>query len=267
MTRGKSIAVIGAGIVGAHVALRLQTAGHSVVLYDPELPGKGCSFGNGGYIATDEVLPLARPELLASVPRMLMNPLAPFTIHWLSFPGLLPWFLRFARACGSKQVALGTAVMDKLVKATPAAWSKAADLAELKPLLKTNGFLRVFETEAGMRRFQHELEVQRAHDVPLEVLGPAAVLELVPGLKPGIKGGIFYPQGSHFSDPHKAAEKLVLAFKKSGGVFERLPVRAFTRSGDRLTAVRSQAGRQNSRSTSALLHCSRRSHSSRWQSG
>jgi D-amino-acid dehydrogenase len=245
MAKGKSIAVIGAGIIGAHVALRLQADGHSVTLYDPESPGKGCSFGNGGFIATDEVLPLARPELLASVPRMLLNPSAPFTVHWPSVPGLVPWFVRFARACGSRQVARGTAVMDRLLKATPAAWEKAAELAELAPLLKANGFLRVFESEAGIRRFQPELEVQRAHDVPVEVLNPAEVRERIPALTSAVKGGLYYPAGKHLTDPHRAVEKLVTAFKKRGGVFERQPVRAFTRAGERIVAVRSPAGRQN----------------------
>ncbi len=244
MAAGKNVAVIGAGIIGAHVALRLQADGHSVVLYDLETPGMGCSFGSGGVIATDEVLPLARLELLASVPRMLLNPGAPFTVHWPSVPGLIPWFVRFARACGSKQVARGTAVMDSLMKATPAAWAEAAKLAELGPLLKATGFLRVFESEAGIRRFQHELNVQRAHDVPVEVLAPAAVLERVPGLTPAVKGGLYYPEGSHLADPHRVVERLVIAFKKRGGVFERQPVRAFTRSEKHLTAIRSAGGQQ-----------------------
>lgn len=245
MTTGKSIAVIGAGIIGAHVALRLQADGHNVVLYDPNPPGKECSFGNGGVIATDEVLPLARPELLAGVPRMLLSPSAPFTVHWPSVPGLMPWFVRFARACGSKQLDRGTAVMNHLMKATPAAWAEAAKLAELGPLLKATGFLRVFESEAGMRRFQHELNVQRAHDVPVEVLSPAAVLKRVPGLTPAVKGGLYYPEGSHLADPHRVVERLVIAFKKRGGVFERQPVRAFTRWKEHLTVIRSAGGRQN----------------------
>ena len=187
MATEKSIAVIGAGIIGAHVALRLQANGHSVVLYDPNLPGKECSFGNGGVIATDEMLPLARPDLLAGVPRMLLNPAAPFTVHWPSVPRLIPWFVRFARACGSKQVARGTAVMNRLMKATPAAWAQAAKLAELGPLVKATGFLRVFESAAGMRGFQPELNVQRAHGVPVEVLTPAAVLKRLPGLTTAVR--------------------------------------------------------------------------------
>lgn len=245
MASGKNIAVVGAGIIGAHVALRLQASGHSVVLYDPDTPGKGCSFGNGGYIATEEVLPLARPELLAGVPRMLLNPAAPFTVHWPSVPGLMPWFVRFARACGSKQVARGTAVMNRLMKATPAAWAEAAKLAELGPLVKAAGFLRVFESAAGMHRFQPELNVQRAHDVTVEVLPPAAVLKRVPGLTPAVKGGLFYPAGSHLADPHRVVERLVIAFKKRGGVFERQPVRAFRREQEHITAIRSAVGRQN----------------------
>lgn len=245
MKKGKSVAVVGAGIIGAHVALRLQTDGHNVILYDPEPPGKACSYGNGGYIATDEVLPLARPELLASVPRMLLDPSAPFTIHWPSLPGLIGWSFRFARACGPKQLARGTAAMDYLLKATPAAWQQACKLADLGALVKSRGFLRIFETDKGIGKYQHELDVQRAHAVPAEVLDPAEVLTRLPGLTPAIKGGIFYPEGSHLADPLLAVERLVAAFKKRGGVFQQLPIRAFARGEEGLVAVRSAAGRQN----------------------
>ena len=48
MDRPKSVAVIGAGIVGVAIASWLQRDGHQVTLIDPLLPGQGASFGNAG---------------------------------------------------------------------------------------------------------------------------------------------------------------------------------------------------------------------------
>ncbi|MCH8323363.1 MAG: FAD-dependent oxidoreductase, partial [Proteobacteria bacterium] len=55
IARGKTIAVIGAGLIGVTLARRLQRDGCRVGLFDPDQPGMGCSFGNAGYVATDEI--------------------------------------------------------------------------------------------------------------------------------------------------------------------------------------------------------------------
>src|SRR5260221_2927798 len=77
MSAGQAVAVIGAGVVGVACARALQRAGHKVTIYDPEPPGRGCSFGNAGHIAVDHIRPLARLDVLAQVPRMLTDPLSP----------------------------------------------------------------------------------------------------------------------------------------------------------------------------------------------
>ena len=58
------VAVIGAGIVGACIALALRQRGEDVTLIDRDAPGRGCSFGNSGAISPGSVAPLAMPGLL-----------------------------------------------------------------------------------------------------------------------------------------------------------------------------------------------------------
>jgi D-amino-acid dehydrogenase len=57
--RRKTIGVIGAGIIGVQLARALQRKGVDVSLFDRNDPGTGTSFGNAGYLATDEIFPLA----------------------------------------------------------------------------------------------------------------------------------------------------------------------------------------------------------------
>ena len=45
------ITVLGGGVIGLSIALRLLNAGREVVLIDPEEPGTGTSFGNAGTVA------------------------------------------------------------------------------------------------------------------------------------------------------------------------------------------------------------------------
>ena len=63
----RRVAVIGAGIVGASIALALRRRGAAVTLVDRDEPGSGCSFGNSGAISPGSVAPLAMPGVLASV--------------------------------------------------------------------------------------------------------------------------------------------------------------------------------------------------------
>ena len=51
------IAVLGAGIVGVCVALKLQEQGRQVLLIDRDHPGAATSFGNAGLIERSSVLP------------------------------------------------------------------------------------------------------------------------------------------------------------------------------------------------------------------
>src|SRR5688572_14537714 len=93
-----STIVVGAGIVGTCVARALQRTGRQVTLVDAEAPGNGTSFGNAGYIAYNYVRPMARGEVVAKVPSMLLDPDAPLNIRWRSLPAVTPWLLRFLAA-------------------------------------------------------------------------------------------------------------------------------------------------------------------------
>src|SRR5271165_6570802 len=65
MSEQDTIAVIGAGVIGAAVALALARDGRRVLLLDRAEPGvAGASFGNVGHIAAELVQPLPSPGLL-----------------------------------------------------------------------------------------------------------------------------------------------------------------------------------------------------------
>ena len=58
------IVVLGGGVIGLSIALRMLNAGREVVLIDPEEPGTGTSFGNAGTVAEYAVLPVGSPEII-----------------------------------------------------------------------------------------------------------------------------------------------------------------------------------------------------------
>ena len=67
------IVVIGAGVIGLAIAFRLARAGEQVLLLDNGDPGRQASWGNAGHIATEQVFPLASPNTLRQLPRLLLG--------------------------------------------------------------------------------------------------------------------------------------------------------------------------------------------------
>ena len=59
----QNVAVIGAGVIGIPTAIRLQQQGYQVTLLDSKGISEGCSKGNAGHFATEQVYPLAQASI------------------------------------------------------------------------------------------------------------------------------------------------------------------------------------------------------------
>src|SRR3546814_2341985 len=59
----RDVAIIGAGVIGLAAAAELQRRGRRVTLIDPAEPGRECSFGNAGIIATSEIFQIGRAHV------------------------------------------------------------------------------------------------------------------------------------------------------------------------------------------------------------
>jgi D-amino-acid dehydrogenase len=108
----KTIAIIGAGIVGVSTAIWLQRDGHDVVLIDKAGPAEGASFGNGGILASCACVPVTGPGLMKRAPGMLLSPNQPLFMRWSYLPKLAPWLMRYlshANADDTRRIASAVA--------------------------------------------------------------------------------------------------------------------------------------------------------------
>ncbi len=220
----QTIAVIGAGIVGICCARALQRAGHRVTIFDPEPPGRGCSFGNAGHIAIDHIRPLSRPDILARVPRMLMDPLGPLAIRWRDAPRLVPWLARFALAARPVQVERGTAALAALLGRSSAAWTDEMRGSNLAALFRAKGALVVYATDRGFAAAEEERAILRRHGVAVETMDGEKAREMAPGLMPEIRHATYFPAAAHVVDPYALAAGLADAFAREGGRIEAAAV-------------------------------------------
>src|SRR5271169_1312634 len=142
MSEQDTIAVIGAGVIGAAVALSLAREGRRVLLLDRAEPGvAGASFGNAGHIASEALQPLPSPGLLFGFWRELFCFGGRLDLPVRQALRMLPWMGRFAAAAFRR--AENTRHLAPLVLPAAAVWARW--LAEIgRPeLLRRHGHYEI----------------------------------------------------------------------------------------------------------------------------
>jgi glycine/D-amino acid oxidase-like deaminating enzyme len=207
------IAVIGAGVVGTACALALQRAGHQVTLIDRDEPGRGCSFGNAGHIATEQGVPLASFDTIKQLPAMMLNRTGPLSIRAAVLPQLAcGWAWRFLMAARPADYARGAKVLGDMAD------HAMRDLRDL--LAGTPAQLRLQE------RGHHVVWQHKRPDLPLEPWRDGAWPYLPEAVKSRIKGGMTYRQTGHVTSPLEVTIGLRDAFLQQGGQELRMEIAA-----------------------------------------
>ena len=216
------VLVIGAGIVGVATALRLRLEGRDVLLVDRECVAAQASRVNAGALAFSDILPLASPGILRKAPRWLLDPLGPLAIRPSYLPQLAPWLIRFWRASWRDRMEASTAaqaaMMDLSAAETPLmlAGAGAADM------LRSDGVLHLYESEAELRASQPGWNARADHGIAFTHLhDPQAIAELQPGLSPALVAATFVPGWKTVSDPLRMVEVLAHSFEQHGGHIRR----------------------------------------------
>lgn len=201
-TRERSeIAVIGAGVIGLTIALELIDAGHDIVLVDPGGPGMGASYGNAGTIATYATNPVGTPDVLRSLPSLLFSRTSPLAIRHRALPGLTPWLLRFLRQSLPGPSARNARVLASLLQDAGTRWEDLAFRVSGAGILQRRGCLYLYETPEAFAAAEAEMAPRRALGVEVELVGPARLADLEPGLPPGTGGAALFPGAAFLDDP------------------------------------------------------------------
>ncbi|CAN0497006.1 unnamed protein product, partial [Discosporangium mesarthrocarpum] len=195
------------------------------------------SSGNAGIISVDSAQPEAMPGIWKDIPRMVLGKVAPVSLRPTYLPRFLPWFARFlansseARAETSSIAihALSAPALDYLL---PLVRKARAD-----ELLKENGLLYVYETEAEFARAREKCAFYDRRGVDYQLLDGAALLALEPSLRKDLAGGIFIESAGHTSSPLDLSRALFALFKKQGGRFEQSEVTGFSATDDSIETV------------------------------
>ncbi|ABO59566.1 FAD-binding oxidoreductase (plasmid) [Burkholderia vietnamiensis] len=221
----EDILVIGAGIIGSNAALNLVSKQYRVHIVDSDDPGLGCSFGNAGLIAVDHVAPLASPDTLSGIPRMLLQSHSPLKLHMRSLPRMAPWMLEFVAQSRPSSFRRNTVSLASMITVAAEAWQRLLARNIGSDLFRDIGSLYVFEkpVDAGAERKQ--LQLLDHYGVQYKNLTAAQVrAEYLPTLTSQISHARYFSGMASVTNPRDVVIRVFNAAINAGAGFTKAPV-------------------------------------------
>lgn len=201
MRDGKSILVVGAGVVGLCTAYYAARRGHRVTVV--ERGGEGCdccSVGNAGLVVPSHVVPLAAPGMIRTGLRMMLNPESPFYVRPRIDRGLFDWAWKFYRAANAANVARAAPLLRDLHLASRACFEELTDLPGGTDFGFVNrGLLVLCKTEHALEEEAKAAELARQLGLPAEVLDARETAAREPGVRMDVAGAVYFPSDCHLS--------------------------------------------------------------------
>ncbi|TGR25230.1 FAD-binding oxidoreductase [Mesorhizobium sp. M8A.F.Ca.ET.202.01.1.1] len=210
------IAIIGGGIIGICAAAFLAEAGLDVTVFDRTGICEETSSGNAAAFAFSDVLPLAHKGMIRQLPKWLADPLGPLSIPPVYLPKLLPWLVRFWRAGAPGKYEASLAAQSGMMKLAEAEWMDLLDRSGTRPMLREDGSLELYESEAEFRASMSGWAARERFGIGFRHVEGKDLADLQPGLSPRFVRGTFVPGWKTVADP-KLLGKAVWAYAQSKG--------------------------------------------------
>jgi D-amino-acid dehydrogenase len=226
------IAIVGAGVIGLAIALRLAAAGRHVVVVDRDKPGGGASFGNAGAIAPYGCAPIGNPDVLTGLPGLLFSSTSPLAVSPAYLPRLTPWLVRFLWQSLPAQARRNGQALASLLREAWPAWRELSAEAATDDLFRRTGCLYVYRDGAGGSHRDWAAKLREELGVAQQHLTAGEVAALEPGL-PKVAGGLLFPEGAYILDPQALTQRMVAAFEQRGGEIHRAQIDRLEPPGDR----------------------------------
>jgi D-amino-acid dehydrogenase len=201
MTDRKTVAVIGAGIVGVSTAIWLQREGHDVVLIDRKGPAEGASFGNGGVLAAAAVVPVTVPGLLRRAPRMLLDPGQPLFMKWGYLPKLAPWLRRYLSHANTDSAHRRAAALTPLIGDSLADHQALAQGTGAERWVVPSDYLFLYPDRAAYDGDAFGWSVRKANGFRWDLLEVDAIRAYDPVWGPAVRFGVKLGNHGRISDP------------------------------------------------------------------
>ena len=220
-SHGSDVLVLGAGIVGLTLALKLQERGRSVLLLDRGQAGGGTSFGNAGLIERSSVFPYAFPRDWRTLLDYARQRLPHAHYHVNALLPLLPWLARYWFHSAPRRYHNAIAGALPLIEHSWSEHAKLIEAAGASDLVVGHGWIKVYRRDASALMTIGQAEQSRAYGLQVEILSRDAARALEPALADDILGGVRYADSRQIRDPFALSQRYLLLFQQRGGKLVR----------------------------------------------
>lgn len=244
-TTSSDVIVVGAGVIGLAIAEALSADGRRVHVLDRRDPHLGgASVANAGWLNPYTLVPLPSRAALRMGLTSFAKPASPLYIRPRPSIGLASWLLRFAGATNARRHDRGRQALVALGHDGARRYLELADdVVGLQQ--NSDASLNIFATETGAA------QAVLTDLAPIEGAGPVPEYELLTGsearaaepLLTDRVGSALRIHGDLQLEPDTILTALIGAIRARGGRVDLdTDVLGLTRSGDRITGVRTAAG-------------------------
>jgi glycine/D-amino acid oxidase-like deaminating enzyme len=237
VNENKTVAVVGAGIVGTSCALWLQKKGFSVILVDPEQPGSGTSSGNACTIADYGCVPVNSPTIFKRLPSLLFSKNSPLSIDLQYAFRHLPWQLQFLANCRPARVARITRILGKLLRKTYEGLNPLIEWSGSRHLLSQQGCMYVYKTEREFENARAGNQARKDQGVEFTELNADDIRELEPAIKLPFVKGLLFDKASHVVNPQSLTTRYFEYFLSGQGRYVKQRAIQIDHKKDSLTVV------------------------------
>jgi D-amino-acid dehydrogenase len=218
--------ILGAGMIGISCALELQRRGYAVTLIDRRGPGEETSSGNAGVLSYSNVTPIASPELLGRLLRLLLNRDPDLLLHYPHLLSLIPWLTRFLSRCRRKTYLTDGDAMSALTLASIEIHQQWIAEADAQHLLNQVGGLKLYRDRQTFMRDRLERELLQTCGIKHTLLEADQIYEYEPDLKRIFVQAVLIDDTISIRNPEKLCKAYAQMFVAAGGQLRRAEIRS-----------------------------------------
>lgn len=214
----KDVVVIGGGVVGVASAVELARRGATVTVVERDAVGRGCSYGNAGWLTPSQAVPLANPAMLLKSFKWMLDPESPLYIQPRLDPAFLRWLLEFVLSSRRAKFERGAAALVELCRISTDMWEEVARRAPGTFGFERHGLLAVYEKAESLEAAKPGIDLVCRSGVRAERWTADEVREKEPAIIGPQVGGYFYPDDAH-CEPYLAVKALAAEAAALGVTF------------------------------------------------
>jgi D-amino-acid dehydrogenase len=234
----KTVAIIGAGIVGVSTAIWLQRDGHDVILIDGKGIAEGTSHGNGGVLASCSIVPVTVPGLLKKAPRMLFDPNQPLFLKWGYLPKLAPWLFKYLGNANAEAVRRRAAALNPIIGDSLADHQALSAGTGAEKWVVPAEYLFLYNDRAHYETDAFGWSIRKQHGFAWDILDGAEVQAYDPAFGDKLQCAAVCRNHGRIADPGQYVKDLARHILANGGRFVEANVDDFVQNNGHVTGVR-----------------------------